>query len=108
MAGLLPTLAFSFKETNVSLPRSLVKNNIVGSLREQEVVCSASDCQGSNFEFCVGRVVSSHSFHHPQDVLMAQFSLYVHKGSPIHFFNVLLYIGVISTLLPHHAGCRRG
>ena len=36
--------------------------------------------QGSNFESCVWRAVSSQSSHHPQEVLLAQFSLYVHKG----------------------------
>ena len=36
--------------------------------------------EGSNFEFCVWRTVSSQSSHHPQEVLLAQFSLYVHKG----------------------------
>ena len=35
---------------------------------------------GSNFESCVWRTVSSQSSHHPQEVLLAQFSLYVHKG----------------------------
>ena len=40
----------------------------------------ASDRQGSNFESCVWRTVSSQSSHHPQEVLLAQFSLYVHKG----------------------------
>ena len=49
----------------------------MGSLRDREVACSASDRQGSNFESCVWRTVSSHSSHHP--VLLAQFSLYVHK-----------------------------
>ena len=34
---------------------------------------------GSNFESCVWRTVSSQSSHHPQEVLLAQFSLYVHK-----------------------------
>ena len=34
----------------------------------------------SNFESCVWRTVSSQSSHHPQEVLLAQFSLYVHKG----------------------------
>ena len=58
--------------------RSLV--SIVGSLRDREVACSASDRQGSNFESCVWRTVSSQSSHHPQEVLLAQFSLYVHKG----------------------------
>ena len=51
-----------------------------GSLRDQEVACSASDRQGSNFESCVWRTVSSQSSHQHQDVLLAQFSLYVHKG----------------------------
>ena len=57
-----------------------VKVSIVGSLRDREVACSASDRQGSNFESCVWGTVSSHSSHHPQEVLLAQFSLYVHKG----------------------------
>ena len=54
--------------------------SIVGSLRDREVACSASDRQGSNFESCVWRTVSSQSSHHPQEVLLAQFSLYVHKS----------------------------
>ena len=62
------------------LPHPRVKVSIVGSLRDREVACSASDCQGSNFESCVWRTVSSQSSHHPQEVLLAQFSLYVHKG----------------------------
>ena len=51
-------------------------------LRDREVASSASDRQGSNFESCVWRTVSSQSSHHPQEVLEAQFSLYVHKGGP--------------------------
>ena len=70
----------SLKETKMFLPHPRVKLNIVGSLRDREVACSASDRQGSNFESCVWRTVSSHSSHHPQEVLLAQFSLYVHKG----------------------------
>ena len=62
----------------LSHPR--VKVSIVGSLRDREVACSASDRQGSNFESCVWRTVSSQSSHHPQEVLLARFSLYVHKG----------------------------
>ena len=61
-------------------PHPCVKVSIVGSLRDREVACSASDRQGSNFESCVWRTVSSQSSHHPQEVLLAQFSLYVHKG----------------------------
>ena len=48
--------------------------------RDREVASSASDRQGTNFECCVWRAVSSHSSHHSQKVLLAQFSLYVHKG----------------------------
>ena len=62
------------------LPHPHVNLSIVGSLRDREVACSAWDRQGSNFETCVWRTVSSHSAHHPQEVLLAQFSLYVHKG----------------------------
>ena len=68
------------KETKMFLPHPRVKVSIVGSLRDREVACSASDRQGSNFESCVWRTVSSQSSHHPQEVLLAQFSLYVHKG----------------------------
>ena len=62
------------------LPHPRVKVSIAGSLRDREVACSASDRQGSNFESCVWRTVSSQSSHHPQEVLLAQFSLYVHKS----------------------------
>ena len=62
------------------LPQPRVKVSIVGSLRDREVACSASDRQGPNFESCVWRTVSSQSCHHPQEVLLTQFSLYVHKG----------------------------
>ena len=77
--GSVPGLG-GLKETKMFLPYPHVKLSIVGSLRDREVACSASDRQGSNFESCVWRTVSSHSSHHPQEVLLAQFSLYVHKG----------------------------
>ena len=77
--GSVPGLG-DLKETKMFLPHPRVKVSIVGSLRDREVACSASDRQGSNFEFCVWRTVSSQSSHHPQEVLLAQFSLYVHKG----------------------------
>ena len=74
--------------TKMFLPHPRVKLSIVGSLRDREVACSASDRQGSNFEYCVWSTVSSHSSH-PQEVLLAQFSLYVHKGGlkpdSVHF-----------------------
>ena len=77
--GSVPGLG-CLKETKMFLPHPRVKVSIVGSLRDREVACSASDRQGSNFESCVWRTVSSQSSHHPQEVLLAQFSLYVHKG----------------------------
>ena len=77
--GSVPGLG-GLKETKLFLPHPRVKVSIVGSLRDREVACSASDRQGSNFKSCVWRTVSSQSSHHPQEVLLAQFSLYVHKG----------------------------
>ena len=77
--GSVPGLV-GLKQTKMFLPYPRVKVSIVGSLRDREVACSASDRQGSNFESCVWRTVSSQSSHHPQEVLLAQFSLYVHKG----------------------------
>ena len=77
--GSVPGLG-GLKETKMFLPHLRVKVSIVGSLHDREVACSASDRQGSNFESCVWRTVSSQSPQHPQEVLLAQFSLYVHKG----------------------------
>ena len=92
--GLVPGLG-GLKETKMFLPHPRVKVSIVGSLRDREVACSASDRQGSNFESCVWRTVSSQSSHHPQEVLLAQFSLYVHKGGlkpdSFHFISLLFY-----------------
>ena len=87
--GSVPGLG-GLKGTKKFLPHPRVKVSIVGSFRDREVACSASDRQGSNFESCVWRTVSSQSSHHPQEVLLAQFSLYVHKGGlkpdSFHFF----------------------
>ena len=92
--GSVPGLG-GLKETKLFLPHPRVKVSIVGSLRDREVACSASDRQGSNFESCVWRTVSSQSSHHPQEVLLAQFSLYVHKGGlkpdSFHFISFCLH-----------------
>ena len=61
--GSVPGLG-GLKETKMFLHHPRVKVSIVESLRES----------------CVWRTVSSQSSHHPQEVLLAQFSLYVHKG----------------------------
>ena len=91
--GSVPGLG-GLKETKLFLPHPRVKVSIVGSLRDREVACSASDRQGSNFESCVWRTVSSQSSHHPQEVLLAQFSLYVHKGGlkPDSFHFLALFV----------------
>ena len=82
------------------LPHLCVKS-IVGSLRDGKVACSASDRQGSNFESCVWRTVSSYSSHHPQEVLLAQCSLYVQKGGlkhdSFHFFAPNSCYGALSS-----------
>ena len=77
--GSFPGLG-GLKGTKMFLPHPCVKVSIVGSLCDREVACSATDRQGLNFESCVWRTVSSHLSHHPQEVLLAQFSLYMHKG----------------------------
>ena len=97
--GSVPGLG-GLKETKMFLPHPRVKVSIVGSLRDRDVACSASDRQGSNFESCVWRTVSSQSSHHPQEVLLAQFSLYVHKGGlkpdsfyfPSRKYEIMIYI----------------
>ena len=104
--GSVPGLG-GLKETKLFLPHPRVKVSIVGSLRDREVACSASDRQGSNFESCVWRTVSSQSSHHSQEVLLAQFSLYVHKGGlkPDSFHFIFISItsstecGTCSTLI---------
>ena len=92
--GSVPGLG-GLKETIMFLPHPRVKVSIVGSLRDREVACSASDRQGSNFESCVWRTVSSQSSHQPQEVLLAQFSLYVHKGGlkpdSFHFYIKIVW-----------------
>ena len=99
--GSVPGLG-GLKETKMFLPHPRVKVSIAGGLRDREVACSASNRQGTNFESCVWRTVSSQSSHHPQDVLLAQFSLYVHKGGlkPDSFHFLVSFSG-----FPYPAWC---
>ena len=76
--GSFPVLG-GLKKTIMFLLHPLVKLSILGSLRDREVAFSASDRQGLNIESCVWRAVSSNSSHHPPEILLAQFNLYVHK-----------------------------
>ena len=64
--GSVPGLG-GLKETKMFFPNPRVKLSIVGSLRDRELACSAPDRQGSNFESCVWRTVSSHSSDHPRE-----------------------------------------
>ena len=75
--GSFPGLG-GLKKTKMFLPHPRVKLSI--------------DLQCLNFESCVWRAVSSHSSHHPQEILLAQFSLYVHKSGlkPDSFHFILL------------------
>ena len=97
-----------WKKQKMFLPHPRVKVSIVGSLRDREVACSASDRQASNFESCVWRTVSSQSSHHPQEVLLAQFSLYVHKGGlkpdSFHFINPCAAVMFVSIFHSFKAG----
>ena len=82
------------------LSHPLVKTQIVGSFRDREVACSVLDRQGSSFDSCVWRAVSSHSSHHPQEVLLAKFILYVHKsGLKPDSFHLLLEMGIFAIIL---------
>ena len=92
-------LQISKKQSVSSLLTS--KNSLFwGNFRDREVACSASDRQGSNFESWVWRTVSSHSFHYSQEVLLAYFSPYVHKGGlKPHLFH-FISIGVIKHSKP--------
>ena len=94
--GSVPGLG-GLKETKMFLPHPRVKVSILGSLRDREVACSASDRQDLNFESFVWRTVSSQASHHPQEVLLAQFSLYVRKGGlkpdSFHFVDYTFWKG---------------
>ena len=71
----------SFPSPGSSKENPLAKLSIVGSLCDREVACSASDRHVLNFEFCVWRAVSFHSSHHPQEILLAQFSQVGERGA---------------------------
>ena len=95
-----PLWNLSFKETKCFFPGHTQRFNIVGNLRDREVARSTADRQGSNDGFCVWRAVSTHPSHHPQKILLAQFSLYVHIGGlkphSFHFIYVLMLLTFLS------------
>ena len=77
IAGSSPALIFKFQRNKMFIPCSLGKIEYY-----EDPACSATDHQGSNFASCVWRAVSLQSPHHPQEDLLAQFIMYVHKGGP--------------------------
>ena len=78
------------KVISISFIRQKVINISPAGAGKREVACSTSDRQGLNFETCVSRALSSHSSHHPQEILLAQFSLHMHKGSlKAHSFHFI-------------------
>ena len=82
----------------------------MGSLRDREVACSASNHQpGSKFKSYIWRAVSSHSSHHPQEVILAQFSLYEHKPHSFHFSTLYIIINDIDFIIisKYFFGCVR-
>ena len=103
--GSFPGLG-GLKVTEMFLPHPLVNLSIVESLRDRMVVCSASDIQGLNFESCVWRTVSSHSSQYPQEVLLARFSLNVHKSGlkpdSFHFSHPCLTLTALNYFFINH------
>ena len=87
----------------------LKKQNVPFSLTRKDSILwgapvterrARTDRQGSNFESCVWRAVSSHSSHHPQELLMVQFSLCVHKGGlkPHSFYFIFTHAHFLDLL----------
>ena len=89
------------KAQNVSSP--LTRNDsILWGTSVTEEACPASDRRGPIFESCVWRAVSS---HHPREVLLVQFSLYVHKGglTPHSFhLSLTLFFLFVFRFIPSH------
>ena len=87
------------KKQNISSPLARKNIYIVGRLCDREVACSVLYRQGSNFESCVWRAVSSHSPHHPQEIPLVQFSLYVRRFLHNHR-NIITERSLKPTLCP--------
>ena len=92
--GSVPGLG-DLKESKLFLPHPRVKLSIMGSLRDREVACSASDRQGANLESCVWR--KCHLIHLTIPRGFSWHSLayiYVHKGGlkpdSLYFYHSVL------------------
>ena len=90
IAGSNPTLAFKFQRNKMFLPRSLSKIKYCWEPPWSRGSVLSLRTPGSYFDSCVCRAVSS---HHPQEVLLAQFSLYVNKGGlKPHSFHLIFFV----------------
>ena len=85
-----PTLAFQFQRNNMFFPRSLVKIQYCGEPpwpRGSEL-----GLEPLGFEYCVRMAVLSHSSHHLQEVLLAQFRLCAQWWPKTLFISLPLYV----------------
>ena len=82
--GFEPYSGIQVSKKQKFLPRSLERFTIVGTPEAPRPLVSVLGLRSPgieyNFETCVWRAVSCHSSHHPQKVLLTQFSLCVHNG----------------------------
>ena len=92
--GVCLSVSAVWKKQTCFFPIHSKKLSIVGSFRDREVTCSTSDFQGFNFESCDWRVVSSHSFRHPQEVLVAQFNVHKSGLKPNSFHLIFVMLNV--------------
>ena len=94
IAGSNPTLAFKFQRNKMFLPCSFVKIQYSGEPQWPRGSVLGLRPPGLKFRImCLEGSVNL--IHHPQEVLLAQFSLYVHKGGlkshSFHFFASTFY-----------------
>ena len=84
---------FGIPKNKMFPPCSIVKIEYCGQLTWPRDNVLGRRPTGLNFKSCVWRAVSPHSYHHPQEVLLAQFSLYVNKCGvkPHSFYFITFY-----------------
>ena len=95
--GFEPHSAFKFQRYNMFLPRSLINIQYCGEARGS-VLCLIPPWLEFRILCLQGCVI--HSSHYPQEVVLVQFSLYVHKGvlKP-HSFHFMWYFERSGALL---------
>ena len=88
----LPALKIGDRYFKMNSGFQVLKKQNVESPRNREVACSASDRQGSNFESCIWRAVSSHSSHYRREVLLAQLCAQSWSKTPLVSFPALMNV----------------